>query len=216
MNKKEYIISLKDGSSCIVEFSEKTNFIDETNDFVVFKNGMIRRDEIISVIHLNEKKENDYIDDTTAYAKFMDKYVSKTGKLVEASLKELIYPQKLAFDIFKNIEEDKKIDVDGLGITITSGNQGIKLTNENISSFEIKQDGTIKAPKINFIKGEQKMESKNYIIKLKDGNSFILQSSKYTASDLSSYEDFVRFYGGFVKREEIVYVLLKQDKVEFN
>lgn len=153
MDKKEYIVSLKDGSSRIVKFTERTkHFLDSDHQFVLFENGIIRKDEIISVIRLDEQQKNDYIDDSTAYVKLMSESASKTGKIVGESLKELIYPQKLAFDILKNIEEDKKIDIDGLGITITSGNKGIKLTNNHIQSFEIKEDGTIiiKAPKINF------------------------------------------------------------------
>lgn len=151
MNEKEYIVTLRDGSSHIVKFAERTkNFLDSDHQFVLFENGIIRKDEIISVIRLDEQEKINYIDDDYAYHNLN----KKSWQISHFNQENSNYIGKIIDDVFNGLSKtlDRKLDIDGSGIIISSDDQAIKITNENVSTFEFKEDGTIiiKAPKINF------------------------------------------------------------------
>ncbi len=106
MENEKHLVSLKDGSSVIVKITSATlkNFSEEA-EFILFKDALIRRDEIISVIKIEDSfdvVDNIKIDGLkTIWTKS-----EKTSKIINESMKSI------KKNIFENMDGLSKKDIE--------------------------------------------------------------------------------------------------------
>lgn len=132
-SKLRELFELKSNEDLILTEVKKVNGNSVQIEVAVVKQES--KSDVYDYINLNKKAW-----ETSRFTQENSNYI---GKIIDDAFNALSKTKTL----------DRKLDIDDLGITISSGKQRIKLTNENISSIEIKEDGTIilKAPQINFI-----------------------------------------------------------------